>query len=357
MNKRVSLSVVAALALTASCNKGDSSPGPASGVTAAASASAGSGTGTGTGMGTGAGTGTGSGSGSAAVASGAGPALGPDGCPLPPKTPIPDAVTAKLAKPFFFAATKPGFGHLWLFGTMHIGVAPDAIPDAVLGKIEKSERFAMEADLSDLTTLFGAIMRTDGKTLSDELGPQVWHEFECAVGEKQAGAMQHMKASVAATLLDAQGLAPTTPMDLFLEGRAQKAGKEVIFLEPAVKQLALLDKWMDARAIKESLEDAEDGRQKNLELITAYVAGDADKAIAMSKDDSDFVKEGRSHADFVQFMKELALDRNASWIPEIEDMAKKGDAFVAVGALHLLGDGSVVDLLGKDGWTVTRVTP
>jgi uncharacterized protein YbaP (TraB family) len=343
MKKRVSLSIVAALAVTA-CNKGDSSPGPASGATAAASAAH-----SGNGGSAGSGAGTGSQAGSAAVA------LGPDGCPVKP--PVPDAVTAKLAKPFFFEATKPGWGHVWLFGTMHIGVAPDAIPDAVLTKVDKAERFAMEADLSDLTGLFTAIMRTDGKTLSDELGPTVWKEFQCAVGEQQATAMQHMKASVAATLLDAQGLAPTTPMDLFLENRAQKGGKEVVFLEAAVKQLALLDKWMDARAIKEGLEEPDSARKSNLELISAYVAGDADKTLAMSKDDSDFVKEGRTHADFVQFMKELALDRNASWIPEIEDMAKKGDSFVAVGALHLLGDGSVVDLLGKDGWTVTRVTP
>ena len=289
------------------------------------------------------------------MGSASGVALGSDGCP--PKPPAPEAVTAKLGKPFFFEATKPGLGHVWLFGTMHIGVAPDAIPDAVLAKVDKAERFAMEADLSDLTTLFGAIMRTDGKTLSDELGPTVWREFQCAVGERQAGAMQHMKASVAATMLDAQGLAPTTPMDFFLESRAQKGGKEVVFLEAAVKQLALLDKWMDAAAIKEGVEDPDESRKNNLELIHAYVAGDADKTLAMSKDDSDFIKAGRTHADFVQFMKELALDRNASWIPEIQDMAKKGDAFVAVGALHLLGDGSVVDLLGKDGWTVTRVQP
>jgi uncharacterized protein YbaP (TraB family) len=346
MKKRVSLSVVAAALAVAACNKHDSSPGPASGGSAAASAAQ---TGSGAASGSGAGSQAGSAAGSAAVA------IGPDGCPVKP--PAPEAVTAKLAKPFFFEATKPGWGHLWLFGTMHIGVAPDAIPDTVLTKVDKAERFAMEADLSDLTSLFGAIMRTDGKTLSDELGPAVWKEFQCAVGEQQAGAMQHMKASVAATMLDAQGLAPTTPMDLFLENRAQKGGKEVVFLEKAAKQLALLDKWMDARAIKEGLEDADEARKNNLQLISAYVAGDADKTLAMSKDDSDFVKEGRTHADFVEFMKELALDRNASWIPEIEDMAKKGDSFVAVGALHLLGDGSVVDLLGKDGWTVTRVTP
>jgi hypothetical protein len=166
-----------------------------------------------------------------------------------------------------------------------------------------------------------------------------------------------MKASTAATLLDVQGLPMTTPMDMFLLMRAKKDGKGIVFLEAAKKQLALLDKWMDARAIKEGVDNMEEGRKKNLELIEDYVAGDEAKAIELSKDDSDFVKEGRTHEEFGLFMKDLLFDRNASWIDEIEDMGKKGDAFVAVGAMHLIGDGSVVDLLAKKGWKIERVAP
>lgn len=300
-----------------------------------------------------AGSGTGSASG---TASASGSSSGSEACPPGPKTPTPAAVSAKLDKPFFFHATKPGLANVWLFGTIHLGVTPDAIPDSVLDKLDHAERFAMEADIND-PSLLASIMRSDGKTLEQELGPKVWHQLACAVGESTAKNLEHMKASTAATLLDVQGMPMTTPMDLFLLQRAKKAGKGIVFLEPAAKQLALLDKWMDARAIEASLEDMDDSRQKNLELITAYAAGDDAKAVAMSKDDSDFVKSGRTHDEFVQMMKELLLDRNASWISEIEDMGKKGDAFIAVGAMHLLGDGSVVELLQKKGWKVERVAP
>jgi uncharacterized protein YbaP (TraB family) len=341
MKQRVALCVLAALVAAAGCGnkKEEAGAGSASGSGSDPWASSGSASGSGTG--TGAGTGTGSSA---------------EACPPAPKTAAPPAVTAKLAKPFFFHATKPGMANLWLFGTIHLGVAPDAIPDAVLDKLDHSERFAMETDIND-PSLLSAIMRSDGKTLEQELGPKVWHQLACALGDATAKNLEHMKASTAATLLDVQGMPMTTPMDMFLLLRARKDGKGIVFLEPATKQLALLDKWMDAKSIEASLQDLDEARKKNIELIDAYAAGDDAKAIEMSKDDSDFVKAGKSHGEFVQMMKELLLDRNASWIPEIEDMAKKGDAFVAVGAMHLLGDGSVIDRLTKNGWKIERITP
>jgi uncharacterized protein YbaP (TraB family) len=273
----------------------------------------------------------------------------------PPKD-KPVAPTAKLTKPFFFHGTKDGFHDVWLFGTIHLGVDPQAVPDVVLAKLDGATSFAMEADIND-PSLLKSIMRDDGKTLEQELGPETWKKFVAAVGESMANNFQNMKTSAAATVLDVQGMPMTQPIDLFLLLRAKKAGKHVVFLEAAAKQLALLDKWMDVRALKAMLEELDEQKQKNMELITAYVAGDDAKAIEMSKDDTDFIKQGRTHEEFQQMMKELLLDRNASWIAGIEDMAKQGDAFVAVGAMHLLGPGSVPELLTKSGWKIERVTP
>jgi uncharacterized protein YbaP (TraB family) len=340
MTKRASLAAILAIAAAASCKHGDSSTGGGSGSASGSDPWANPGPGTG----------SGSGSGSAK-----GSAID---CPPQPKTTVGPAITAKLTKPFFFHATKSGMANVWLYGTIHLGVTIDAVPDVVLDKLDHAERFAMEADLSDAASLLPAIMRTDHTTLHEELGPVTWHKFACAIGPSVADRLDNMKVSMAATLLDEQGMPEvSTPIDLALFQRAKKAGKGIVFLEKAALQLALLDKWMDARALEAMLDDLADTQKKNLELVDSYVAGDEAKAIEMSKDDSDFIKSGRTHADFAQFMKELLFDRNASWIPEIEDMAKKGDAFVAVGAMHLLGPGSVVDLLEKAGWKVDRVAP
>ena len=55
-------------------------------------------------------------------------------------------------------------------------------------------------------------------------------------------------------------------------------------------------------------------------------------------------------------MDELLFQRNAAWIPALEKLIDTGSAFVAVGAMHLSGPRSVLDLLAQRGYTVARVT-
>jgi len=47
--------------------------------------------------------------------------------------------------------------------------------------------------------------------------------------------------------------------------------------------------------------------------------------------------------------------RNANWLPSIKTALKKGNAFVAVGALHLGGKYGLMKSLQKDGYSITRI--
>ena len=53
----------------------------------------------------------------------------------------------------------------------------------------------------------------------------------------------------------------------------------------------------------------------------------------------------------------LILDqRNRNWMPQIESMlAAKKTTFITVGAAHLVGPGSVMEMLCKRGWKVQRI--
>ena len=55
--------------------------------------------------------------------------------------------------------------------------------------------------------------------------------------------------------------------------------------------------------------------------------------------------------------KKLLLDkRNRNWVPQIEGMmVSKQTIFVTVGAAHLVGPGSVLDILCVRGWKVQRI--
>jgi uncharacterized protein YbaP (TraB family) len=58
-----------------------------------------------------------------------------------------------------------------------------------------------------------------------------------------------------------------------------------------------------------------------------------------------------------QRVKELVLrKRNAAMAEKIEGLLKlPGTSFVVVGAAHLGGEGSVVDILKRDGYEMTTV--
>ncbi len=289
---------------------------------------------------------------SAAGSSAAGSAAAGSGVEAPP-APVFPAISDPLPRPFFFSAAKAGHT-IYLFGTIHIGAQPSAIPPWVLARLDQAPAFAMETNVMDPAMLTAA-MRQDGSTLDQELGPETWAKFEAAVGTRMAQNLKGMKVSAAATMLEVRGLAMTQPMDLFLVNRAREAKKEIVFLEEGALQLALLDKWLDARALRAMLDNPEAGTKATGALLKAYATGDDAAAVALAADDREFVKSGRTHAEFEQFTKELLLDRNASWIAKIDAMAAKGDGFVAVGAMHLIGPGSVPELLGKAGFTVARV--
>jgi uncharacterized protein YbaP (TraB family) len=56
------------------------------------------------------------------------------------------------------------------------------------------------------------------------------------------------------------------------------------------------------------------------------------------------------------FQQTMLFNRNDSWIPIISKLlADNHNDLIVVGAGHLVGDGSVIDLLGKAGFTVKRI--
>ena len=55
-------------------------------------------------------------------------------------------------------------------------------------------------------------------------------------------------------------------------------------------------------------------------------------------------------------MEELLYKRNASWIDAIDELHRADSAIVAVGAAHLIGKRSVLELLSARGYKITRVT-
>ena len=275
------------------------------------------------------------------------PGADPWSKPAPKKDP--------LARPMFWSIEKDG-KTTFLLGTIHLGVdAETRLPDLVWKQLDAAPTFAMETDLSD-GSLMDSFKRTSG-TLHEELGPAYWKKLEDALGPQVAKGIDGMKAMVPASVLAMRGMPQTPPMDGILVERAKREHKQIVFLEPASAETAVLEKWMDTRALKEMLDDTE-GPARQTALLDAYLAGDDAKMLALTDDErTEAVKHGYTNAEYDQEMDDLLFHRNASWIGAIEKLHAGGGGFIAVGAAHLIGKGSVLDLLAKRGYKVTRVAP
>jgi uncharacterized protein YbaP (TraB family) len=268
-----------------------------------------------------------------------------------------NSVTADpLPRPLFWSVEKDGKTTYFL-GTMHVGIdAETRLPATVWTKLHAATTFAMEADLDDAAV--AALLEPTASSLRVELGDDYWKKLEDAMGPSVARTLDHMPPMIPAAALSLRSLPQTLPMDKVLASRAAGEHKQVVFLEPASLQLAILGKWMDVKALKMMLDELPEQDQHARAMIDAYAAGDEDKLVAISDSEkADALHHGYTAAEYDQEMNEMLYNRNASWIDALEKLHAGGAAFVAVGALHLIGPRSVLALLARRGYHVKRIAP
>jgi uncharacterized protein YbaP (TraB family) len=124
-----------------------------------------------------------------------------------------------------------------------------------------------------------------------------------------------------------------------------------------VGSLALLDRWIDIRMLRELLDDPQSSAARLRRSVTAYRAGDDTALLGALLDPADWTAAGRTEVEMSQFIDEIFYLRNEQWIAPIESALADGDAFVAVGVGQLIGRRGVIDLLAARGHRVTRVSP
>jgi uncharacterized protein YbaP (TraB family) len=98
----------------------------------------------------------------------------------------------------------------------------------------------------------------------------------------------------------------------------------------------LLMTLADTERLDEEIED----------LLAAWRSGDTD-----ALED----KLSAAYEEFPELYRPLAKDRNRAWVERLEELLEERDEYlVVVGALHLVGRHSVVDLLRQRGHAVTQ---
>ena len=240
------------------------------------------------------------------------------------------------------------------------------LPGPAAQAFADAEALAFEVDL-DLAPAAAAAavsraLATDGQTLSKRLGPPDAVRLRTRlrhVGLDPDAAEAFEPWFVALLIGNAAGGATdysaAAGVDAQLFARAGVEGKARLGLETVDDQIGALDglPMKDQLALlRSAIADGEDG-DGLAGLVAAWRAGDADALAALIAD---------GLGTTVALRRRVLTDRNARWVPQIEAFLGRTDAdglpedvLVVVGAGHLVGPGSVVEMLRARGLDVVRV--
>lgn len=253
---------------------------------------------------------------------------------------------------------------VYLLGSIHI-MRRDAFPlAAVIETAFSSSSVAVfEVDLSADATVGSALgalaagSLPEGRTLSDVVSPETYRLAKQRLADAgyDIASLQRMRPWMVATTLTLAelkraGYSPSDGVDQVFQRRAVDRGMRVVGLETVDDQLALfadLTPEEDEAFLVQTLRELETIIPQVDELTADWRAGRVDEVEAL-------LAEG--FAAFPRLFEKLVVDRNRRWLPQIEALLA-GDqrAFVAVGALHLVGDQGVVELLEAKGYQVEQL--
>ena len=146
------------------------------------------------------------------------------------------------------------------------------------------------------------------------------------------------------------GLKGQEGVEMVLRSAFTGEGKPVGELETNVEQLSFFDRLPEAaqrQLLEGAIDQSADTRAEFNQMLASWARGDV-KGIART-----FNHDLAGSPDLAQA---LIKTRNANWSKWIEQrMAQPGAIMVAVGAGHLAGRDSVIDLLKRDGYRVRRL--
>jgi uncharacterized protein len=267
---------------------------------------------------------------------------------------------------------KPGVATSYLFGTMHLSDPRIAeLSPAVKDAIGHSKSVALEvADLSDkavaaaMTKTAALIVYTDGKSLKGALSDEEYQQVQRIVtksgmpGELAAMMKPWLVSMLLATSdCERQQLAAgKAVLDLRVAAEAQKNGITIKGLETIEDQLGALAAVPDDQQIamlKVGLKYIDRADDMTETLVQMYVKRQIGAAMPFQL--AIAAESGTPPSVFDGFKKTLLIDRNAKMRDAALPLLEQGNAFVAVGALHLPGPTGLVALLREKGYTITAV--
>ena len=247
---------------------------------------------------------------------------------------------------------------VYILGSIHV-LRPSDYPlaPAVLNAYGNAKSILMEVNLAEIdlqgmqTELLASARLPEGKTLQGIMGDARYQraqvlarEVGVDLGIFDAFAPWFAAEAISQLQLQQLGFQPQSGVEMFFLERARTDGKSVAGLETVHDQIALFNALsMDEQAdyLVSSLEEAHDLPKEVGAMVHAWASGDTQW----------FADELKSEIGRDPVLYDSVLvARNRKWVPKIEALLNDDQNYlVIVGTAHLVGQGSVIALLKKDG--------
>jgi hypothetical protein len=252
---------------------------------------------------------------------------------------------------------------VYILGSIHV-LRPTDYPlaPAVLNAYSNAKSIFMEVNLQEIdsqkmqTELLASARLPEGKSLASIMGKQRYEHAGALAREVgvdisifDAFAPWFVAEAISQLQLQQLGFQPQSGVEMFFLEQARSDGKPVAGLETVHDQIALFDALsMDAQAdyLVSSLEEAHDLPKEVDDMVRAWQHGDTMWFADQLKSEL-----GRDP----MLYQSVLVARNRKWVPKIEALLNDDKNYlVIVGTGHLVGQGSVIELLKKDGIAATQ---
>jgi len=271
-------------------------------------------------------------------------------------------LTAHAASPVW--AIRGAHNTVYLAGSVHLLPAQDAaLPPAFDRAYADSDKLVMELDLGQLDPLQAAGWMMEhgalpaGSTLRGVLGEPRYTRVSAAAADLGLS-MEILDGQspwvVGIELADLEylhlGFDPQQGVEEQFVHRAQSDGKPTAGLETLSEELASLEALSredQLRLLDQTLSELKEAPGEMQEVLGAWRRGDAARLASLL---------AREYRAFPALYRPLVTGRNQRWLPQIEQLLHgERNCLVVVGALHLVGEGGLLELLRRDGFAPVQL--
>ena len=228
---------------------------------------------------------------------------------------------------------------------------------------QKSQVIVFETDLEKMNNpetqqlILQKGMLPKGKTIKDMLDSKTYkllsaelESFEIPIAGFQNFKPWFLVITISVLKIQSLGYNMQDGIDYYFFNKAKEQGKEIRGLETLQEQLAHLDilALLDQNdLLRQAIEEMSDLEKEFKNIIEAWTSGDTDKMEEIVL---------KSFKKYPEIYKRLLIDRNKKWMSKINSFLKKDKNYmIIVGAGHLIGKKSVIELLKAKGYSVKQL--